>query len=98
MRAAKFDANQADLDRALCDIGCILQPPNVVGHGGPGLLIGEGGHRVPVEAQERSVPPNARSLMFWACQSGAEQVLDDQRLGATLICDGDIRDEWQRRG
>ncbi len=59
-RAAKVDANQADIVQALRVVGCTVQPLHSVGQGCPDLLVGYQGRNLLIEVKDGSKPPSAR--------------------------------------
>ncbi len=62
MRAARVDANQAEIVDALRKVGCTVQPLHAVGQGVPDLLVGYRGNNVLIEVKDGSKPPSARKL------------------------------------
>jgi hypothetical protein len=61
-RAAKVDANQAEIVEALRRIGASVQPLHAVGQGCPDLLVGWRGIVSLLEVKDGSKPPSARKL------------------------------------
>lgn len=61
-RAAKVDANQAEIIRALRGVGCSVQPLHAVGGGVPDLLVGYRNGNFLVEVKDGNKPPSARQL------------------------------------
>lgn len=61
-RAAKIDANQVAIVKALRQIGCTVQHLHAVGDGCPDLLVGAYGQTLLVEVKDGSKPPSARRL------------------------------------
>lgn len=61
-RAAKVDANQAEIVKALRQMGCTVQPLHTVGDGCPDLLVGAFGVTLLVEVKDGSKPPSERRL------------------------------------
>jgi hypothetical protein len=61
-RAAKVDANQADIVAALRKIGASVQPLHSVGQGCPDLLVGWRGMNTILEIKDGRKPPSARKL------------------------------------
>lgn len=61
-RAAKVDANQAEIVEALRIVGCTVQPLHAVGKGCPDLLAGRGGVNYLIEVKDGRKPPSARTL------------------------------------
>lgn len=61
-RAAKTDANQAEIVEALRKAGARVQPLHQVGQGVPDLLIGFKGQTLLMECKDGSKPPSARKL------------------------------------
>ena len=62
MRAARVDANQAEIVAALRQVGCSVQPLHMVGKGCPDLLVGRSGLNVLIEVKDGSKPPSERKL------------------------------------
>lgn len=62
MRAAKVDANQAEIVHALRCIGCSVQVLSTVGSGVPDLLVGFNGLNILMEVKDGKKPPSARKL------------------------------------
>lgn len=62
MRAAKVDANQAEIVHALRCIGCSVQVLSTVGKGVPDLLVGFNGMNVLMEIKDGKKPPSDRKL------------------------------------
>ena len=61
-RAAKVDANHAEVVAALRQIGCRVQDLSGVGGGCPDLLVGWRGRLVLIEVKDGRKPPSARAL------------------------------------
>lgn len=61
-RAAKIDANQPEIVKALRQIGCTVQPLHTVGDGCPDLLVGAFGVTLLMEVKDGTKPPSARRL------------------------------------
>lgn len=61
-RAAKVDANQAEIVKALRGVGCSVQHLHAVGEGCPDLLVGYQGVNFVVEVNDGSRPPSERQL------------------------------------
>jgi hypothetical protein len=61
-RAAKIDANQPDIVKALRSLGAFVQPLHTVGAGCPDLLVAFRGQTILVEVKDGSLPPSARRL------------------------------------
>ncbi|WP_116328100.1 hypothetical protein [Cupriavidus phytorum] len=61
-RAAKVDANQAEIVEALRKIGATVQPLHAVGQGCPDLLVGWRGMNTILELKDGRKPPSARKL------------------------------------
>lgn len=61
-RAAKVDANQAEIVAALRKIGATVQPLHAVGQGCPDLLVGWRGMTSLLEVKDGNKPPSARKL------------------------------------
>ena len=60
--AARTDANQADIVKALLDIGASVQILAAVGQGCPDLLVGLAGRNFLLEVKNGSKPPSKRKL------------------------------------
>lgn len=61
-RAAKVDANQAEIVAALRAVGASVQPLHAVGSGVPDLLIGWRGKNLLFEVKDGSKPQSDRKL------------------------------------
>jgi hypothetical protein len=61
-RAAKVDANQAEIVAALRAVGATVTPLHAVGQGCPDLLVGYRGVNFCVEVKDGAKPPSARKL------------------------------------
>ena len=61
-RAAKVDANQKQVVKALRDAGATVQHLHAVGAGCPDLLVGYKGGNHLVEVKDGHKPPSARKL------------------------------------
>lgn len=61
-RAAKVDANQQDIVRALRDIGATVESLAPLGKGVPDLLVGYRGENLVLEVKDGSKPPSAQKL------------------------------------
>lgn len=61
-RAAKIDANQPEIVKALRQMGCTVQPLHTVGDGCPDLLVGAFGVTLLIEVKDGTKPPSARKL------------------------------------
>lgn len=61
-RAAKIDANQTAIVKALRQIGCTVQSLAAVGDGVPDLLVGAYGQTLLMEVKDGKKPPSARRL------------------------------------
>jgi hypothetical protein len=61
-RAAKVDANQADIVAALRKIGASVQTLHSVGQGCPDILVGWRGMNTILEIKDGKKPPSARKL------------------------------------
>jgi hypothetical protein len=62
MRAAKIDANQPAVVKALRSAGCTVQHLHQVGAGCPDLLVAISGNVFLVEVKDGSKPPSAQKL------------------------------------
>ena len=61
-RAARVDANQAEIVDALRGVGASVQPLHAVGAGCPDLLVGFMGYNWLMEVKDGDKPPSARKL------------------------------------
>jgi Holliday junction resolvase len=61
-RAAKVDANQAEIVAALRAVGATVTPLHAVGQGCPDILAGYGGLNFLLEVKDGAKPPSARKL------------------------------------
>lgn len=61
-RAAKVDANQAQIVADLRKVGCTVIPLHAVGGGVPDLLVGFQGRNVLLEVKDGRKPPSKRKL------------------------------------
>jgi hypothetical protein len=61
-RAARTDANQAEIVAALRGVGASVQPLHAVGQGCPDLLVGKDNVNFLVEVKDGSRPPSERQL------------------------------------
>jgi len=61
-RAAKIDANQPDIVKALLDAGCSVHSLAAVGKGMPDLLVGRCGANFLLEVKDGAKPPSERKL------------------------------------
>lgn len=61
-RAAKVDANQAQIVEALRVVGCTVQPLHTVGGGCPDILCARAGVNYLLEIKDGRKPPSARAL------------------------------------
>lgn len=61
-RAAKTDANQTEIVKALRSIGASVQSLATIGDGCPDLLVGYRGNTFLIEAKDGKKPPSARRL------------------------------------
>lgn len=62
MRAAKIDANQTEIVKALRQIGCSVQSLASVGKGVPDLLAGFRGFNFLIEVKDGNKPKSAQKL------------------------------------
>lgn len=60
--AAKIDANQPEIVKALRKVGATVQTLAAVGKGVPDLLVAKGGYLCLMEVKDGSKPPSARKL------------------------------------
>lgn len=61
-RAAKIDANQTEIVKALRQLGCTVQSLAAVGDGVPDLLVGAFGTTLLMEIKDPKQPPSKRRL------------------------------------
>lgn len=61
-RAAKVDANQAEIVAALRKVGATVQSLAATGSGVPDLLVGFRGNTFLIEVKDGRLPPSAREL------------------------------------
>lgn len=61
-RAAKVDANQPEIVRALRQVGAYVESLAAVGNGVPDLLVGFRGETVLIEVKDGRRPPSERQL------------------------------------
>lgn len=61
-RAAKTDANQAEIVATLRMVGATVQPLHAVGGGVPDLLVGFRGRNYLIEVKDGRKPPSERKL------------------------------------
>ena len=61
-RAAKIDANQEQVIKALRSVGAVVQSLAAVGKGVPDLLVGYQGKTILLEVKDGNKPPSARKL------------------------------------
>lgn len=62
MRAARIDANQPEIIKALRAVGCSVQPLHTVGQGTPDLLVGIASKNVLMEVKDGSRVPSEQKL------------------------------------
>lgn len=72
MRAAKVDANQAEVVQAFRSMGCSVQCLHTMGGGVPDLLVAIKGINLLVEVKDGAKPPSKQKLtqdqIDWHCQ------------------------------
>jgi hypothetical protein len=61
-RAAKVDANQSTIIKALRSVGAFVQPLHTIGQGCPDLLVGYRGKWSLIELKDGSKSPSQRKL------------------------------------
>ena len=61
-RAAKIDANQPEIVKALRSVGATVQPLHQVGEGVPDLLVGYRRTTYLIEVKDGAKPPSKREL------------------------------------
>ena len=89
-QAAKIDANQPDIVKALRKAGAIVQSLAAVGKGCPDLLVGYRGVNYLLEIKDGSKPPSERRLtndqVEWhATWRGEVHVVDSVDFGLSII-------------
>ena len=62
MRAARIDANQPEIVKALRDVGAFVQSLATIGKGCPDLLVAFRGKWHVLEVKDGAKPPSARKL------------------------------------
>lgn len=76
MRAAKIDANQPAIVKALRSVGCTVQHLHQVGSGCPDILCAIDGQLFLIEIKDGSKPPSAQKLtpdqVIWHAEWKAE--------------------------
>ena len=78
-RAAKVDANQAEIVEELRAIGCTVLLLHQVGNGCPDILVGYRGNNWLFEVKDGAKPPSARKL------TDAEQKFFDEWRGQRSV-------------
>ena len=61
-RAARVDANQAEIVAALRKVGCSVLDLSAVGGGCPDILVGRRGKNLLIEVKDGTKPPSKRRL------------------------------------
>lgn len=61
-RAARIDANQPQIVKALRQVGATVQHMHMVGAGCPDILVGFQGQNFAMEIKDGAKPPSARKL------------------------------------
>jgi hypothetical protein len=61
-RAAKIDANQPDIVKALVQAGCSVRSLAAVGQGFPDLIVGRQGWNYLLEVKDGTLSPSKRAL------------------------------------
>jgi hypothetical protein len=96
-RAARVDANQAEIIAALRQVGATVHPLHTVGAGCPDILIGYQGRNLLAEIKDGSLAPSDRRLttvqVFWhetwrgqvAVVTSVDEALALLRLGVVEI-------------
>ena len=94
-RAAKTDANQAEIVAALRNIGASVHDTSAVGRGFPDLVVGMRGRNYLIECKDGAKVPSARKLTpdqiefkatwrgHWAVAISAEDAVSIVMAGAT---------------
>lgn len=78
-RAAKVDANQAEVVEALRRMGATVEITSGAHDGFPDIVVGLGGVTVLVEVKDGSLPPSARRL------TAAQQRVHGRFTGAIVV-------------
>lgn len=86
MRAAKIDANQNEIVKALRKIGATVQSLAEVGDGVPDLLVGYQGFTYLIEVKDGSKVPSARKL------TPDQKIWHEKWTGGTLRVANSIED------
>lgn len=60
--AAKVDANQAEIVKALRKVGAKVQPIHTVGNGCPDVIVAHNGRWYAAEIKDGNKPPSAQKL------------------------------------
>jgi len=84
-RAARTDANQAELVKALRKVGATVQPLHAVGSGCPDLLVGFRGVNYLIEVKDGEKSPSQRVLTpdqvewhhLWKGQRGVAKNIEE---------------------
>lgn len=89
-RAAKVDANHADVVAALRKIGCSVVSLASVGAGVPDLMVGYRGRNWALEVKDGSKPPSARKLTddeaaFMAAWRGQYAVVESAEQAVAVV-------------
>ncbi len=92
-RAARIDANQREIIRALRAVGATVEPLHFVGRGFPDILVGFRGRNYLIEIKDGTKPPSKRRLTKderawherWRGQVAVAESVDDalRIIGAT---------------
>lgn len=99
-RAARTDANQAEIVEVLRQIGATVCVLSAIGKGCPDLLVGVHGVNYLMELKDGSKPPSARKLtrdeVLWhTCWRGQVAVVES--VADALACIATWGDAQQRR-
>lgn len=81
-RAAKVDANHAEIAKAFRELGCSVLSLAQMGDGCPDLLVAKHGYSVLVEVKDGSKPPSERRL------TPDQQDFHAKWLGLIMIAEG----------
>lgn len=91
MRAAKVDANQSEIVKALRTVGAQVACTSTIGQGFPDLVVAFQGRNILMEVKDGSKPPSDRQLtpaqkIFHAEWSGELHVVEsiEQAIGVLL--------------
>jgi hypothetical protein len=99
LRAAKIDANQPAIVKALRSVGCTVQHLHQVGSGCPDILCAIDGQLFLVEIKDGSKPPSAQKLtpdqVIWHAGWKAEVHVVNSIEGALAVARIYQQQAWQ---